>query len=847
MKHNDSIYHFANCRLDVGRREFYRDGVLSNLRTKSFDMLLLLIEQRDRVVSKNELLEQVWPGRYISETTLSSCLKELRKTLGDNGRQQAVIKTIHGQGFRFIATLQDSASPQAADPMAGAADTGDAPADPVAVPEPTNTGPIETGPGSEHKKVSVLHCGLVNSAALAERLGAEAMHYLLQDLFALAQEVVTRFDGQISQWLSDGLIVLFGAPVAHEDHARRALLAAFELSQRSSCLQRQPQQQQAVVSIGLSSGSAIISTLPNNPQQCYSAFNDVIRQAATLQRRADAGCVLISPDCYQLLRADVRVQALENGDGALLAECIIEPRAGVPRRFRRHMAPLVGREQELGLLQQNLAQAAEGYGQAVAISGNPGIGKSRLLSEFRHTLHTLPDTSDVRFFQANCFPHFRGTPYYPLAEYLRSCCAILDSDSADTVQQKLHNCLQAAGLQQAEALPLLLRLLDLTHDPATLEHLSAQAQRDRTALYLQQLLLHGGHTTVIALEDMHWMDASSQAWLNGFVQQLANQPVLLITTYRPGLNPDWLALPWASQLALSQLKQAHCLRLLRSLPRAITQQNRLLALAQLSGGNPFFLEELALNAGHTEHHIPDTIQGVLAARIDQLLPGDKALLQAAAIIGLSGPLQLLESLCSSPLEPALLRLQCAELLFNSFTGGERIFTFKHALVQDVAYANQLAGQRRTMHGRIARLLQQDLPELAERRPEFLAYHYSKAECYADAVRYWQRAGRKAYGRSAYQETVDHINNGLALLGHIDNPQQRYEQELALQMTLGAAQMTTCGYGATEVEHTWMRARQLCETLQNHSALFRVLIGLSNYYWVYGNFAQAYDCNRQLLR
>ena len=833
------IYAFSGCRLDVNRRELQRDGVLLNLRPKAFDMLDQLIEHRDRVVSKDELMDQVWPGRYISETTLSSCLKELRKALGDSGKEQNIIKTVHGKGFRFIADLEDPVTdqppqPEICDPQIDAAitETTDQEAD------------RDTVTVSERKTVSVLRCGLVGGADLAQRLGPEAMHYLLQDLFTMTQNIVSRFDGQVTQWLSDGFVALFGVPNAHEDHARRALLAAFDLINRSQCL---GEQQQAFIGFGLSSGSTIISALPGNPQQCYTALSDVMQQAEALHSLAHAGQVLISSDSYRLLRADVRVQALEQCDDAWLVEQIVAQRAGVPRRFRRHIAPMVGRNQELSLLEQRLTQAQENHGQAVAIVGNPGIGKSRLLSEFRQSLKHR----NIRYLQANCFPHFHDTPFYPLTEYMRQCCHIQDGDNDHDIERKLRTSLEAAELTEADALPLFLKLLELPHDATQLEQLSAQAQRDRTVFYLQRLLLNSDQTTVIALEDMHWLDASSQAWLDALIAQLANQPILLITTCRPGIHPDWLKLPWVSQLALSQLTEEHCLCMLNSLPRAAALQDRLQQIATLSGGNPFFLEELTMNAASSEDAVtPDTIQGVLAARIDQLATDDKKLLQTAAIIGQRGPLKLLKAvspLAADDMQHALLRLQCAELLFSDFAYGEQTFSFKHALVQDVAYHNQLGDQRRAMHIRIADALNDGFTEFANHHPELLAYHYSEAGHHEQAVRYWHRAARNAYERSAYVETIDCIDQGLALLPKFTHVPERSTHELALYRTLGSAQVAIQGYGASEVERTWAHARKLCETLQDDAALFRVLIGQGNYYLVTGHFSQAFCGHRQLLR
>jgi len=831
MASTPTVYAFGGFRLDLERRELHHNGALLPLRPKVFDTLALLLEQRHRVVSRDELLEQIWPNRYISDTTLSACLKELRKNLGDDGKAQRIIKTVPRKGFRFVATLEPTDCQAEPDSNTDALPS-----------QPQNKTAVQTG-RSERKNLSVLRCGLLNASALEAALGPEAMHYLLQDFFEQVQTLVQRFNGQVMHWLGDGFLALFGVPIAREDHARCALLAADALIERGRDLHRE---HPLALSFGLDSGEAIVSQPIDNSQPGHSATSRVMRTATNLQTQAAAGRILISSESYRLLRADVRARAFDCKGEAWLIEQINVAQAGVPRRFRRPLAPLIGREQELSLLSQRLAQALDSNGQAVAIVGNPGIGKSRLLGEFRHSL----DAPKLRYLQANCFPHFRGTPYYPLAQLLRYYCAIQDDDPTDLIRTKLEACLHASGLHQTEALPLLLRLADQSYHDQSLDQLSAHVQRDKTALYLRQLFLHDNQAQVIALEDLHWMDASSWAWLDSFARQLANQPVLLIVTYRPGLKPDWLQLAWISQLALARLNQSQSLDLLKALPGTTPPLERLAELATLSGGVPFFLEELALTPLTTNQAIPATVQGVLAGRIDQLQSIDKALLQAAAIIGQRGALALLTAvsdLDEDEFEQALLRLQCAELLFTDFSDSEPCFAFRHALVQDVAYSNQLSEQRSSTHLRIAATLREAFATVAEQQPEYLAYHYSEAGRHEDAVHYWQRASRKAYERSAYVETLNYVNKGLDLLDHFDDPIARASSELALYRTLGPTLMTTQGYGATEVEQTWLRARHLCETLQDHASLFRVLIGLSNYYWVCGDFSKAFECNRQLLR
>ena len=811
-------------------------------------MLALLVDQRNRIVSKEELLDQIWPNRYICDTTLSACLKELRKVLGDSGSRQSIIKTIPRQGFQFIAELQEKTaarhSPETAEMKQSAVSentTNNFKAEPLqqSLQAPESIVPAQGElVCSEHKNITVLRGGLVNADALVERLDPEALHYLLQDVFAVAQEVVVRFDGQITQWLSDGFAVLFGASIAHEDHARRALLAAYQLVDRSKNLP------QAELSFGISSGEAIINSIPDHPKRCYTAYSQVLQAAQALQIQTDPGRIAVSLESYGILRADVRGRPLPGSEGrGVLVEEVIETRPGVPRRFRRPMAPLIGRTRELKTLQQHLRQAE---GCAVAIIGASGTGKSRLLYEF--CLGT--SSQKARIIHVNGFPHRQSSPYHVLRELLRQCCGIMDGDSASCAEIKLRSCVQRNLSDTPLALALLLKLLDLNHDTATLESLSAQTQRDKTAVYLEDLLLQNSQFLIMAMEDLQYVDTSSQTWLTGFVRRLKHRPVLLIVTYRPGLQVDWLELPWVSRLVLGPLSPGNCRRLLAALPRSGAMRDRWEELVERCGGNPFFLEELTLSAARSNRDIPDTIKSVLAARIDQLGPADKKLLQTAAIIGQQGSLSLLADV--SEMEPQMLRnvlqrLQDAELLYARSSLEEDLFFFRHALIQEVAYGQLLSVQRQALHQQIASTWRRKFPEQIAKKPEFLAHHYGQAGHYEEAVRGWQRAGRKAYERCAYSEAINYINQGLALLEGYKDSASRAVDELVLLRTLGPTLVAMQGYGPGSVEHIWIRAKELCEQVQDRSGLFRVLIGLGQYYLVTGQFDRAFACYRQMLR
>ena len=832
-------YHFAKLSLDTDRQVLERSGELIKIRPKVFDVLAYLIEHRDRVVSKEELLQEIWADRIVSETTLTSCLKELRQAVGDSGRQQQIVQTLHGRGYRFIADL---ASPQEEVSANTAVDTVSSPDESIGSASPADRQkPLASAGQSigEHKIVSVLSCGLYDASNIFERFGSERMDQFMQSFFGVARNIITQFDGTITQWLGDGFVALFGAPQAHEDHARRSVLAALELLRQQST-----EHQDIKLCLGIHSGSVVVSHLPQEPQRLYTALGETTRRAEKLQRQASVSTVLISKEAYEYVRADVQARAFD--EDSFLLERALVPRAGVPRRIRRTLTPLVGRDQELGLLRERLRHTREGQGQVVAIIGEPGIGKSRLLHEFGD----LEAASGTAFFQAHCMSHGRSTPYLPILELLRQLSEIRDEDSPTVVIAKLRALLKCNRIEAEESLPLLLQLFDIPYDAVPLSRLSPQAQRDRTLRLLQRLVVTADHTRVVALEDLHWIDATTQEWLSALVGQLANAPILLLLSYRPEYSPPWLAQSHITQLVLPRLTQQDSLALLRSLPRALNTEQHWQDIVVKSSGNPFFLEELAWNTAEQRSTIPDTVQGVLAARIDALPSIDKKVLQAAAVVGVRVLGDLLGEVCEqskTELIASLTRLQAAELLFEDYAALQTEYLFKHVLAQEVAYRSLLSKQRQALHKRLAIALQERFADTVAHRPDTLAHHYHEAGYYGQAVEYWQQAGRYAYERSAYSETLEYVQKGLQALAELPQGAERDRKELRLQTTLGPALMAAKGYGAPEVESVWTRARHLCEQLGDTAALFRVLIGLSNYYWVRGRFDHAYITNRRLIK
>ena len=406
-------YLFGNYVLDMQRYELHGAGVLIKLRRKVFQVLAYLLVHRHRVVSKQELLEHVWPNQFVGEATLTSCITALRKALGDDGRMPRFLRTLHGQGYRFVAAVEvqellADAAPHALAP-AGEREgvSGDGAATRAALHPPSQSLsegvialheaplPLAMPLNVEHKQVTVLCGALAEAPTLAARLGPEAMYHLMHDVLALAQETVQRYGGTLLQVSGEGFLALFGAPVAQEDHARWAVLAALDLRQRLRVPEalREPPHGVAV-RLGLHTGPVVVGPLVHDPQRPYTAIGDTLALAAQLQQQAAPDAVLVSAATYALVQAEVQGEAWAAGPSAAsptpasayVVQGLLWRRAGVPWRGMQPLSRFVGRARELALLHERLALAARGQGQAMGLVGEPGMGKSRLLTEFAHRL-----------------------------------------------------------------------------------------------------------------------------------------------------------------------------------------------------------------------------------------------------------------------------------------------------------------------------------------------------------------------------------------------------------------------------------------------------------------------------
>jgi class 3 adenylate cyclase/predicted ATPase len=715
----------------------------------------------------------------------------------------------------------------------------------------------------ERKQVTVLFCDLANSTALAERLGPEHMHTLLNRFFALALDAVHRYEGTINQFLGDGFMALFGAPLAHEDHARRAVLAALALQgalQDHHTELGEPYGVTCVFRMGLNTGLVVVGSIGNNLRMDYSAIGDTTNLAARLQQLAEPGTILVSDVTRRLVEGSVHLQALPPAQVKGKTELVTpykvlgtrSQRSPLAQRGDRVLSQFVGRERELAALVETLEQVESGQGQVIGIVAEAGGGKSRLLYEFRQRLAG----KRVTYLEGRCLSYGHAMPYHPIIDLLRNNCGITDVDGPEAIAGKVQDALHEVGLDVEISAPYLLQLLGVKEGTEPLAALTPEAIKTRTFETLRQMSLHGSQRRplVFEIEDLHWCDNTSEDYLTWLVESVAGAAMLLLVTYRPGYRPPWLDKSYTTQIALRHLAPQDSMTVVRSarqyqaMPEPLEQM-----IITKAEGNPFFLEELThavldrADVG-TDVTVPDTIQGVLMARIDRLPEAPKRLLQTAAVLGREISPPLLEALWDGvqPLAPLLLELTRQEFLFARASAEGAVYVFKHALTQEVAYESLLTTRRQTLHTAAGQALETLYAPRLEDAYDRLAYHYARTDNVAKAVAYLTRVAEKAARHSAHVEAISHLTQALELLPTLPATPERSQQELMLHIALGVSLIATKGYAAPEVAQTYTRARQLCQHLEDPQQLFPVLRGLWSYYLVRAELQTAYALGEQLL-
>jgi class 3 adenylate cyclase/tetratricopeptide (TPR) repeat protein len=724
------------------------------------------------------------------------------------------------------------------------------------------------GLSAERRHVTVMFCDLVGSTALSARIDPEDMGAVIGTYHRCVSDIVSRFDGFVAKHMGDGVLIYFGYPWAHEDDAERAVRAGLELV--AAVFSLKPRADTDLqCRIGIATGLVVVGDLVGAGEfRERSIVGETPNLAARLQALAKPNDVIITQTTRRLVGDLFEYNCLGAVEVKGMAEpveiCEVIRPSALESRFEalraNTLSPLVGRDEEIELLLRSWSQSAHGNGQVVLLSGEPGIGKSRLATTLEEKLENEPHTR-MRYFSSS---YHREHALYPIISQLRRAASLEPDDTPETSLKKLE-ALLSSNSPSGEEVVLLAELLSIpVPEERQLNDVTPLRRKEKTfdALLRYLELLAHDRPMLIVYEDVHWLDPTSRDLLNLTIARVRHLPVLLLVTFRPEFQPSWTSEPHVTMLELGPLDRRQGVELVERLGKKELGQDIIAEIVDRTDGVPLFVEELTkavIEAG--AHEItsasrqalltaPASLQALLMARLDRLGLPARGLAQIGAAIGREFSYDLLAAVaCRShtELQSALIRLTEAGLIFCQGSPPDALFLFKHALVQDVAYGMLLRSERLTLHTRIVEVLEVQFPRLVESEPALLAHHSAAAGLIEKAAEYFGAAGRQAIARSAMSEAVAMLRKALAIITQLPNDASRWRRELALQSALGVALIAVKGYAASETGAVYNRARVLCDQLGDVKQLIRVASGQFSFHLVRAEMRAARRTAEDLLQ
>jgi class 3 adenylate cyclase/tetratricopeptide (TPR) repeat protein len=726
----------------------------------------------------------------------------------------------------------------------------------------------------ERKQVTVLFADLKGSMELLADRDPEEARQLLDPVLERMMAAVHRYEGTVNQVMGDGIMALFGAPLAHEDHALRACYAALAMQAAIRTYAEEARRAHGItvqMRVGLNSGEVVVRAISNDLHMDYSAVGQTTHLAARMEQLATPGSILLTADALRLVEGLVQVTAL----GPVPVKGLQEPveifelvgASTLRGRFQARMAGgltrLVGREPELAALVQALERAGSGHGQVVAMVGEAGVGKSRLVYEFIHSHHL----QGWRLLESVSVSYGKATPYFPVIDLLRRYAGVEEGDDVQTLQAKVTGQVLTLDAILQETIPALLSLLDALPEDSPFRSLDPPQRRRRTLDACKRVLLRESqeHPLLLVFEDLHWIDSETQTLLDSLVESLPTVHVLLLLNYRPEYQHGWGSKTYYTQLRLDPLPPGSADTLLQGLlgdDPSLAPLQRL--LMERTEGNPFFLEESVRALVETgvlvgvpgayrlaqalpTIQVPATVLAVLAARIDRLPPEEKRLLQTAAVIGTEVPLPLLQAIAELPesaVHGVLAHLQAAEFLYETRLFPDHAYTFKHALTHEVTYSSVLQERRRVLHARIVEAIEAFTGDRRAEQAERLAHHALRGEVWDKVLAYSRQAGEKALARSAHREAVGYFEQALSALPHLSEQHDTREQAVDLRLALRTALIPSGDLG--RMLACLHEAEALAAALDDPRRLGQVSRFLSFHYHCIGTHDQAIAAAQRAL-
>ena len=716
---------------------------------------------------------------------------------------------------------------------------------------------IAPAPDAERRQLTVMFCDLVGSTALSTGMDPEDLRDVIASYQSRCSAAIRRYDGFVARYMGDGILVYFGYPRAHEDEAERSVRAGLDIvdamAELNAAVPRPPGVELAV-RIGIATGPVIVGDQVGEGTASETAVvGETPNLAARLQGLAQPNQIVVSAATRAMLGDHFDLEDLGASELKGFAEPVPAWRVlaarDVESRFAAtrsgSSAPLVGRQEEMGLLLRAWEGSCRGRGQVVLIQGEAGLGKSRLVEGLREAAG-----KDHIWVAIRCSPFHTASAFHPIVEHLKRVFGWQPEDTAPQHLAKLE-----AGLAGFETLPrsesvrLFADLMSVSapEDRYPSLAMTAQQQRDATldAIVAWLIELAEGTPVLMAWEDLHWADPTTLETLGMLIEQAPTAAMLVVATYRPELTPPWPQRSHMTPITLSRLERPEVGTMVghlaggKPLPGEVVDH-----IVAKADGVPLYVEELTkailgsgvlearadayvLTGALAQLHIPETLQDLLMARLDRA-PRLREVAQLGSVLGREFAYDMISALAGIEddlLQSGLGQLVVDELLYQRGRPPRSRYLFKHALIQDAAYQSLLKRTRQQYHQRAAKLLEDRFPEVASTQPEMVAHHYTEANCPTQAIPYWHKAGTAAARQFAYVEAIDQFRRGLALVEALSDPRERAERELDLQIALGAALYAAKGSSHPDIGRAYARAWELCRQLGDHSLEFTALRGL----------------------